>query len=49
MSLHFKSYMSEDGKTKNFQGWNYGVQKYGPGKKESGYLQTVLKIYKSIE
>ncbi len=47
--LHFKSYMSEDGKTKDFQGWNYGVNKYGPGQKDPRYLETVLKIYKSIE
>jgi RHS repeat-associated protein len=46
--LHFKSYRSNDGKTKDFQGWMYGVDKYGPGQKEPSYQKTVKSIYESM-
>ncbi|MBF4487524.1 SpvB/TcaC N-terminal domain-containing protein [Flavobacterium sp. CSZ] len=47
--LYYKAFMSSDGKTKNFQGWDYAIQKYGPGAKEPDYKDTVFKIYNSIK
>lgn len=47
--LYFKSFMSADGVTKDFQGWEYGVNKYGPGAKEPDYKDVVYKIYNSIK
>ncbi len=46
--LHLKAYsFSTDGKA-TFMGWEYAIKKYGPGKKERTYQDTVKKIYKSI-
>ncbi|PLK44210.1 hypothetical protein C0V77_10435 [Emticicia sp. TH156] len=46
--LYYKSFSSPDGKTKNFQGWDYAIEKYGPGRREPNYKETVYKIYNSI-
>lgn len=46
--LYYKAFKSSDGKTKDFQGWDYAIQKYGPGAKEKDYKETVFKIYNSI-
>ena len=47
--LYYKSFSSSDGKTKNFQGWDYAIEKYGPGSREPNYKETVYKIYNSIK
>jgi RHS repeat-associated protein len=47
--LYYKSFKSTDGKTKDFQGWEYAVEKYGPGSKEPNYKATVYKIYNTIQ
>lgn len=47
--LYFKSMLSPDGKTKNFGGWEKAIQRYGPGLKEPGYKDAVMKIYNSIQ
>jgi RHS repeat-associated protein len=46
--LYYKGFKSNDGKTKDFQGWDYAVKKYGSGSKEKDYKETVFKIYNSI-
>lgn len=47
--LYYKSMISSDGTCKDFGGWMYAVKRYGPGKKEPKYTETVMKIYKSIK
>jgi RHS repeat-associated protein len=47
--LYYKSFRSEGGMVKNFQGWDYAIQKYGPGAKEPNYKKTVYDIYNSIQ
>lgn len=48
--LYFKSMVSPHGKIKNFSGWDNAVQRYGPGKKEKTYKQTVMdSIYNTMK
>jgi RHS repeat-associated protein len=46
--LHFKGYVSADGKTKDFKGWFVAITRFGPGKKEPKYLEVVMSIYNSV-
>lgn len=46
--LYFKSMSSPDGKTKNFNGWENAIHKYGPGVREPNYKDKVMQIYKSV-